>query len=75
MQLDQKTLNRLLAMNDEQLSNVVREIAREAGIDPALLGIDPKNIQSIRQALGAANDTDLQQLNEVYNAYRQNKRG
>ncbi len=74
MQLDQKMLNRLLTMNDEQLGEVVREIAREAGIDPALLGIDPQNIKSIRQALGAANDTDLQQLNEVYQAYRQNKR-
>ena len=75
MQIDRKMLDRLLMMNDEQLGEVVRTIAAEAGIDPAVLGLNPQNIQSIRQALGSATQSDLQQLNNVYDAYKQNKRG
>lgn len=75
MQIDQKMLNRLLTMNDDQLSEIIKTIAAEAGIDPAMLGLNPNNIQSIRQALGSATEQDLQQLNAVYDTYKQNKRG
>ncbi len=74
MQLDQKMLNRLLAMNDEQLGALIGQIASEAGIDPAELGLQPQNIASIRQALGNATDADLEKLNRVYEDYRQNRR-
>ena len=72
MKLDKKMVNRLLTMNDEQLAEVIRGIAVESGIDPALLGITPGNIQSIRQALGMAQDEDLKKMGEVYEAYRKN---
>ena len=75
MQIDQKMLNRLLTMNDDQLGEIIKAIATEAGIDPAMLGLNPNNIQSIRQALGSATEQDLQQLNAVYDTYKQNKRG
>lgn len=74
MQLDQKMLNRLLAMNDEQLGALIGQIATEAGIDPAELGLQPQNIAAIRQALGNATDADLEKLNRVYEEYRQNRR-
>lgn len=74
MQLDQKMLNRLLAMNDEQLGALIGQIASEAGIDPAELGLQPQNIASIRQALGNATDADLEKLNRIYEDYRQNRR-
>ncbi len=74
MQLDQKMLNRLLTMNDQQLGEVIQRIASEAGIDPAALGLNPQNMQSIRQALGSATESDLQQLNAVYDTYKQNKK-
>ena len=70
MQLDRKKLNLLLNMNDEQLAALIGSIAAEAGIDPALLGLNPNNIQSIRQALGSATDADLAELNRVYEDYR-----
>ena len=73
MQIDQKTLQRLLSMNDRQLQEVIQKIAAEAGIDPTQLGLNPASITNIRQALGSATDQDLIQLNEVYQAYRQNK--
>lgn len=75
MQIDQKMLNRLLTMDDAQLSEVIKTIATEAGIDPAMLGLNPDNIQSIRQALGSATEQDLRQLNAVYDTYKQNRRG
>ena len=75
MQLDRNMLERLLAMNDEQLGELVGKIAREAGIDPAQLGINPESIQSIRQALGGASAEDVARMNAIYQAYRDNRRG
>ena len=74
MQIDQKMLNRLLTMNDEQLGNLIQEIAREAGIDPAALGMNPQNIADVRRALGSATDGDIQKMNEVYEEYRRQRR-
>lgn len=74
MQIDKKSLERLLTMNDSQLSELIKKIAEESGIDPAVLGLNPQNIQSIRQALGSASDQDLTQLNQIYDTYRQNRR-
>ena len=74
MQLDRKKLDRLLGMNDEQLGALVQSIAKESGIDPATLGLNPNNIQSIRQALGSATDEDLKELDQICNAYRRQKK-
>jgi ribosome recycling factor len=74
MQLDRKKLDRLLGMNDEQLSALVQSIAKESGIDPSALGLNPNNIQSIRQALGSATDEDLKELDKICNSYRQQKK-
>ena len=70
MKLDKRMVNRLLSLNDEQLSNVIKSIAAESGIDPAALGLNPNSIQSIRTALGMAREEDLKQMEEIYNAYR-----
>lgn len=72
MQLDQKMLRRLLSLNDEQLAQVIRQIAADAGIDPAQIGLNPDNIQTLRRTLGCANDETLRQFGEVYDAYRKN---
>ena len=74
MQIDQKMLNRLLTMNDDQLGNLIGEIAREAGFDPSELGLNPQNIAGIRRALGSATDEDLQKMNAVYDEYRKQRR-
>lgn len=74
MQIDQKMLNRLLTMNDDQLGSFINEIARDAGIDPTALGLNPQNIASLRQALGNATNEDLQNINTVYEEYRRQKR-
>ncbi len=75
MQIDRKHLDLLLSMNDDKLSELIRSIAAEAGVDPQALGLNPHNVQSIRQALSSVNEAELEQLNDVYNTYRQNRRG
>lgn len=70
MQIDQKTLARLLSMNDERLALLINRIARESGITPETLGAHPENIASIRAALGSATEEDLKRLNALYAAYR-----
>ena len=75
MQIDSKMLNKLLAMNDEQLGQVIQKIAAESGIDPAQLGINPQNIESVRSALGSIGDDELEGINRLYEDYRRGKRG
>lgn len=72
MKLDKRMVNRLLSLNDEQLGEVIKGIASEAGISPAALGLNSAHIQSIRQALSMADDEDLKQMGEVCDAYRKN---
>ena len=74
MQLDQKMLNRLLSMDDEHLAQLIQSVATEAGIDPAQIGLTQQNLADIRQALGVASEQDLQQINDIYQAYRQNRK-
>ena len=74
MQLDRKMLDRLLNLNDDQLSELIKGIAREAGIEPAQLGLNPDSIHSIRSALGSATEQDLAHLHNVYQSYKQNRR-
>ena len=75
MQIDQNMLKKLLTMNDAQLRGVIEAVAAEAGIDPAVLGLDTKNIGNVRRSLGSAQDSDLEQINTLYNTYKQNKHG
>ena len=74
MQLDRNMLDRLLAMNDAQLGEAVKRIAKEAGIDPAQLGISTESIQSVRDALGGASAEDVARMNAIYQAYRDNRK-
>ena len=74
MKPDKRTVNRLLAMNDQQLTDLIRTIAKEAGIDPALLGLNPDHIQSLRSALESADEQMLEQMGEVYEVYRKSNR-
>ncbi len=75
MQLNKKMLDRLLEMNDDRLSSVIRQIANEAGVDPNLLGLNPDNIAEVRRALGSATDADIEGLSAVYDDYRRQRRG
>ena len=74
MQIDERMLKKLLAMNDEQLGQMIQKIAAESGIDPAQLGINPQNIESVRSALGSIGEDELEGINRLYDDYRRGKR-
>jgi len=68
MQLDRDALEKVLQLNDRQLSALITRLAAESGIDPAEFNIDPKSIESIRSALTNATDDDLRRITEQYEA-------
>ena len=61
-------------MNDEQLGQMIQKIATESGIDPAQLGINTQNIESVRSALGSIGEDELAGINRLYEDYRRSKR-
>ena len=73
MKIDERMFKKLLAMNDEQLGQMIQKIAAESGIDPAQLGINPQNIESVRSALGSIGEDELEGINRLYEDYRRGK--
>ena len=73
MQIDQKTLQHLLSLDDRKLSMLLQRVAQESGVSPDALGARPDDIASIRAALGSATEEDLKRLNALFDAYRQNR--
>lgn len=75
MQFDRDALEKVLQLNDRQLSSLINRLAAESGIDPAEFNIDPTSIESIRSALRSATDDDLRRITEQYEANKNQKRG
>ncbi len=73
MQIDREALDKLLTLNDRQLKMIITKLAAESGIDPADFNIDPKSIESIRNALSSASDEDLKKIAEQYEANRKQR--
>lgn len=74
MQLDKKTLQKLLSLSDEQLTSVIRSLAESSGLDLSEFNIRPDDINSIRSALSGATNEDLARAAEQLRSYRRNKR-
>ena len=72
MQIDRKSLEKLLTLNDKQLEVMIKKIAAESGIDPAVLNINPNDISSVRHALAGATDDDIKMITQQYENYKQN---
>lgn len=64
MQFDRKALDRLLLLNDKQLSQVIDKLATEYGLDLKALGFTTANMAQLRQTLREADDRTLQNLGE-----------
>lgn len=62
MQLDKKSLGRLLALSDRQLQVFVEKLASEYGLDLSRFQIKDGDIQSLRKAIQNASDEDLLEL-------------
>ncbi|MBQ8341821.1 MAG: hypothetical protein IJY22_05540 [Clostridia bacterium] len=62
MQLDRKSLNRLLLLNDRQLQAVIDKLAREYGLDLSKLQVRPGDMEGLRNAIRNAGDEELLEL-------------
>lgn len=62
MQLDRKSLDRLLALNDDQLRSVLRGLLKEYGIDPTAVPLEQFDMSKLRTALSGATEEDIQRF-------------
>ena len=62
MQLDRKSLNRLLSLNDRQLQAIIEKLATEYGLDLSRFQVRPGDMESLRNAIRNASDSDLLEL-------------
>jgi len=70
MQLDKKTLNMLLSLNDAQLVNIIKTISEKSGLDLSSFNITSNDVKSIRYALENASDEDIKKAQESINNYK-----
>ena len=75
MQINREGLDKLLNMNDIQLTMVITKLVSQSGLDPAQFNIDPRSIESIRRVLSRATDADLARIAEQYAQNQKSKRG
>ena len=59
MQLDRKSLNRLLLLSDRQLQTVIERISRDYGLDLSRFQVKAGDMESLRQAIRSASDAEL----------------
>ena len=62
MQLDKKSLERLLALSDDQLRAVLRGLLKEYGVDPSTVPLEQFDMSKLRVALSGATDEDIKRF-------------
>ena len=67
MQINKKTIDMLLSLNDKQLMETVNMITRKSGIDLSTFNITKNDIESIRKGLKNATDEDIKKAQEILN--------
>lgn len=70
MQLDRKSLERLLMLSDRQLQAVIERLATEYGLDLSKFQVRPGDMESLRRAIRNASDQDLMELTKQLNKGR-----
>ncbi|MBQ7292441.1 MAG: hypothetical protein IJW79_01735 [Clostridia bacterium] len=70
MQIDKKSLNMLLSLNDAQLVNVIKTISEKSGLDLSSFNITANDVKSIRYALENASDEDIKRAQESINNFK-----
>jgi hypothetical protein len=59
MQLDKKSLDRLLKLNDDQLRGVLGKLLSEYGVDVSRVPLQQMDMTALRTVLSAATDEDI----------------
>ena len=65
MQIDNNLKNELLSLNDESLSNIVKSVAKAAGINNDKLNISKSDIAKIRTVINNATDKDAEEALKI----------
>ncbi|MBQ9978232.1 MAG: hypothetical protein IJP20_00395 [Clostridia bacterium] len=62
MNFDKRSLDRLLSLDDAELSQIIREIAAEAGVDASGISLGEAELKKLRTFLSLASADDIARL-------------
>ena len=62
MNFNRDSLKKLLALCDEELAEIVREIAAESGVDTTSLVLGKSELAKLRAVLALASDEDIARM-------------
>ncbi len=66
MQLDKKSLERLLRLNDDALRGVLGHLLTEYGVDTSRVPLENLDMTALRALLSAATDEDISRFLQVF---------
>lgn len=66
MQLDKKSLDRLLKLNDDQLRGVLGKLLVEYGVDISRVPLAQMDMTALRAILQAATDEDIHRFMQMF---------
>ncbi|MBP3667452.1 MAG: hypothetical protein J6K29_10450 [Clostridia bacterium] len=66
MQLDKKSLDRLLKLNDDQLRGVLGKLLAEYGVDVSRVPLGQMDMTALRTVLSAATDEDIARFVQMF---------
>lgn len=73
MKIDKKTIDMLLKMNDDQLWQVMKHVAKRSGQDSFLNMEKPTDMSKIRNTLASLTDEQISSIVEGFNKERGKK--
>lgn len=62
MNFDKRSLDRLLSLDDAELSQIIREIAAEAGVDASGISLGEAELKKLRTFLSLASADDIARI-------------
>lgn len=66
MQLDKKSLDRLLRLNDDQLRTVLGRLLNEYGVDTTRVPLAGMDMTALRRVLESATDEDIERFLQMF---------
>lgn len=66
MQLDKKSLDRLLRLNDDQLRAVLAKLLTEYGVDVSRVPLAGMDMSALRRLLESATDEDIDRFLQMF---------
>lgn len=66
MQLDKKSLDRLLRLNDDQLRGVLARLLTQYGVDTSRVPLESLDMTALRRVLETATDEDITRFLQMF---------